>query len=76
MRGLVNIISTINCLELQVHKHLAALNAEETWAPQGNAKWACPPSGVIKLNVDAAILKDHIRLVVIAGDEYGKVIKV
>ncbi len=76
MRGLVNIISTINCLELQVHKPLAALNAEETRAPQGNAKWACPPSGVIKLNVDAAILKDHIRLVVIAGDEYGKVIKV
>ena len=44
-------------------------------APQGNAKWACPASGVIKLNVDAAFLKDDTRLAVIARDKYGKVIK-
>ena len=29
---------------------------------------------MIKLNVDAAVLKDHSRLAVIARDEYGKVI--
>ncbi len=75
-RGLVNILSTISFLEFRVHEHLDALNAKETWAPQRNAKWACPPSRVIKLNVDAAVLKDHTRLVVIAHDEYRKVIKV
>ncbi len=30
---------------------------------------------LIKLNVDAAFLKDDTRLAVIARDEYGKVIK-
>jgi hypothetical protein len=74
-RGLVNILSIINCLELRVHEHLASLNAEETRVPQGNAKWACLPSRVIKLNVNADVLEDHTRLVVVARDEYGKVIK-
>jgi hypothetical protein len=30
---------------------------------------------VIKLNVDAVVLKDHRRLAIIARDEYGKMIK-
>ena len=44
-------------------------------APLDNAKWACPPSGQIKLNVDVVVLKDHTRLAVIARDEHRKVIK-
>ena len=37
-RGSVNILSTINCLELRVHEYLSTLDFEETQVPQGNAK--------------------------------------
>ncbi len=37
-RGSVNILSTINYLELRVHEYLSTLDFEETQVPQGNAK--------------------------------------
>ena len=68
----VNILTTINCLELKVQEHLAANCGGEDLRPQGNFKWSCPPSRVIKLNVDAAVLKELVVALRNGFFSYGK----
>jgi hypothetical protein len=73
--GKVNHRTIINNLELRVQEHIAATCNGESLKPQGPLRSSCPPIGTIKLNVDAAVLKDHTQLAVVARDDQGQVLK-
>ena len=71
----VNLLSSINCLEMRAKKHISILHKEEKTKPCNKHCWKCPPFGVIKLNADAAVANDHTSLAIVARDEQGQVIK-
>jgi ribonuclease HI len=54
---------------------LEILNVADKDKSQGTTCWTCPPSGEIKLNVDASIFKDYTSLTVVARDAQGVIIK-
>ena len=55
----------------QVFSHFEAPSPEKN-----TAKWAPPPMGTIKMNVDAALSQSNATLAIIARDNIGVVIKV
>jgi hypothetical protein len=55
----VNLISIIQGLELRMIEHLDALKGANIARSPELCCWKCPPSGVIKLNVDAAVARDY-----------------
>ena len=71
----VNLISIIQGLELRMIEHLDALKGANIARSPELCCWKCPPSGVIKLNVDAAIARDSTTLAVVACDDHGRVLK-
>ena len=66
--GKTNLITIINILEQRVKEYLPIIHHEAV-------HWTCPPTGMIKLNVDVAISKSHTTLAVVAWDEKRAIIK-
>ena len=66
--GKTNLFTVINILEQRVKEYLPMIYNEAI-------HWTCPPTGMIKLNVDVAISKSHTTLVVVARDKKGAIIK-
>lgn len=65
----------IQNLELRMIEHLDALKGANTARAPDLCCWKCLPSGVIKLNIDAAVARDSTSLAVVARDDHGQVLK-
>ena len=73
--GEINLISTIKGIEARVQEFLLSQELPPQHIHMDVTKWSTPPPNVVKLNVDAAILRNHSTLAVIARNDKGEVLK-
>ena len=73
--GEINLISTIKGIEARVQEFLLSQEIPPQHIHMDVTKWSTPPPNVVKLNVDAAILRNHSTLAVIARNDKGEVLK-
>uniref|UniRef100_A0A2N9I6C8 RNase H type-1 domain-containing protein n=1 Tax=Fagus sylvatica TaxID=28930 RepID=A0A2N9I6C8_FAGSY len=72
----VNILSVINLLEIRYNEFVQMLGHKGSITAPEAMRWQKPPTGTIKLNVDATLNKNSAWLGVVARDEKGIILKV
>ena len=64
-------------INAKLSEYCRVFSQSEALSPEKNvAKWAPPPVGIIKMNVDAALSQSNAALAVIAKDNARAVVKV
>ena len=72
----VNILSVINLLEIRYNEFVQMLGHKGSITAPEAMRWQKPPTGTVKLNVDATLNKNSAWLGVVARDEKGIILKV
>ncbi len=71
----INIAVTIKGTEFRFAECIEAREPMVDKDPKSVKLWTRPPIGMVKLNVDAAILSDKCWLAVVARDDRGNIVK-
>jgi ribonuclease HI len=72
---LENPFVSIKALECRIMEHVQCLWSETNLVNTKALNWCPPPCGILKINVDAAILIDSAMIAVIARNESGLIVK-
>ena len=70
-----NPLNIIKALEFRVLEHIQSLEGEHSPKPGSQSPWCPPPTGTIKINVDAAIHASSASIAAVARDDSGMVLK-
>uniref|UniRef100_A0A2N9G9A9 Reverse transcriptase domain-containing protein n=1 Tax=Fagus sylvatica TaxID=28930 RepID=A0A2N9G9A9_FAGSY len=70
-----NPMVSIKALEYRIVEHMQEMWSKTKLVSYKNMKWSPPPCGILKLNVDAAMLQDAAMISVIARNESGLFVK-
>jgi ribonuclease HI len=71
----VNPIVALKALEFRVVEHVQSILGDSSSMPSKELYWRPPPRGIIKLNVDVAILQDAAKMAVVARFDSGHIFK-
>ena len=69
-----NVLSIIKNIESKMQEFAWAQEDEKMIVPTVDTIWICPPSGVVKFNVDAAFSNANATVVVVARNASGEVL--